>query len=208
MSWVATAVAVAAALASAYNTDQTAKRQDQNAAAGIRHQSAIQDEANRRILTTISAAKKSTSDDERRAANDEYLNTVRAKLGQANQGLAARGISQQFDALAGGEAAANDDFGKTLSGLMARMDAPINQRRGEQAAYGNLGMDLTRLNQNVGAEDFLTRLRQSSIRRNGFIDLAAAVGNGYASNYTGGNGGTSGSGSIPGSKMAGGGTGS
>lgn len=208
MSWVATAFAVAAALGTAYNTDQTAKRQDQNAARGIQNQAKVQQDANRRILQTVSDAKKSTSDDERRKANENYLQTVRAKLGSANQGLAARGISKQFDELAGGEAAANDDFGQVLSGLMARMDAPLQQRRNESASYGNLGMDLTRLGSNSSAEDFLTRLRQQSIRRDPWIDFAASAANGYAANYTGGGTGTSGSGSLPGSKMAGGGTGS
>jgi hypothetical protein len=204
MPWVGAVVALVAAAATAYNTDQTAKHQDQNAAAGIRHQNAIQDEANRRILSTIADARKSTSDDERKAANDEYLTTLRAKMGQANQGLAARGISQQFDQLAQGEAANNADFGTNIASLMARMDAPLNQRRGEAASYGNLGMDLTRLNQNIGGEDFLTRLRQASIQRNPWIDLAASAANGYAANYGGGNGNTG----KPGSKMAGGGTGS
>lgn len=194
MTWVATAVTVAAAAASAYNTKKTADHADHVAADGIRRNGAMQEEANKRLNKTISDARKSTPDDERQTQQAKYLQTVRAQLGQANSGLAAKGLSSQFDALAGQEGAQTKDFGDTLSGLMARMDAPVLQRQREANSYGNLGMDFTRIGSDMSGNDFLTRLKAAGVRRNPWIDLAASAGNGYAANYSGGSKGGSGSG--------------
>jgi hypothetical protein len=178
-----------AAAASAYNTDQTAKHADHVAADGIRRNSALQEDTNKRLNKTISDARKSTPDDERKTAQAQYLQTVRSQLGQANSGLAAKGLSSQFDQLAGQEAGQTKDFGDTLSGLMARMDAPVLQRQREGNTYGNLGMDMTRIGSDMSGNDFLTRLRASNVRRNPWIDLAASSINGAASNYGGGSSG-------------------
>lgn len=189
MAWIAGLVALAAAVATEENGRRTANKADSVAAAGIRKNGAMQEEANKRLNKTISDAKASTSDDARKTQQAQYLQTVRAQLGQANSGLAAKGLSSQFDALAGQEGAQTKDFGDTLSGLMARMDAPVLQRQKEANSYGNLGMDFTRIGSDMSGNDFLTRLKAGGVRRNPWIDLGASAANGYASNYGGGQNG-------------------
>lgn len=175
----ATALALAASLGgaglSAYNANKTAGRQDREAAAGIRRQSANQQEATARINQTVQQVRDSNPDDERKTAQAQYLAQLMRQMGQAKAGLAGRGISKEFDDLA---ATAGDqvsaDAGDT-AGLFARMDAPILQRTGEAFQQGNLGMDLSRIGGNVRGDDFLNKLRFQGIRRNPWMDLAAGA---------------------------------
>jgi hypothetical protein len=94
-----------------------------------------------------------------------------------------------YQEAAGAAATQATNYGDLISGLMARMDAPDLQRQAEANAYGNLGMDLDVIGANVRNNQFLTGLRVNGIRRNPWIDIAAATASGAASGYGSGGGG-------------------
>lgn len=181
MSWVAVAVSLLAAGASAYNTNRTAKKQDQANAEGMRRQAETQRMANARLNKTLTDAKASSPEATRKTAQDQYLAAIQQKLGQANANLKPLGVSSAYDADASAASAKNLGETNALAGLMSRMDAPALQRQAEQFSYGNLGMDLDRYAGNVQGDNFLTGLRVGGIRRNPYIDAAAAAAQGWAS---------------------------
>jgi hypothetical protein len=189
---VPVALALASAGASAYNTNRTAKKQDQAAAAGIRKQAENQKEVNQRLNKTLEFAQQSTPDEARTTANQKYLATLQAKRAQANAGLAPQGISSAFDADAQAAAASSQAGAEQAAGLLSRIDAGTAQRASEGMAYGNLGMDLDRVRGNISGDEFLNRLRVGAIRRNPWIDAGAAalsgVGAGYGASAGGGAG--------------------
>lgn len=210
MSWIAVGVAIAAAVASEYNTEQTAKRQDNQAAAGIMEQGRRQKQADARVDQDVQKLKGSNASDERATALQNYMTTLARGKQTANAGLTTPQVGgAAFQA--GSAKAANDvqyDAGNT-AGLMSRIDAPGMQRQGEGFDYGNLATDLSLIQRQAQGEDFLNQLRIRAIRRNPYIDIAAAADSGYASAASGGGGGTSAGGStgMAGSQMYGGGTG-
>ncbi len=177
----ALALALAGAGASAYNTKRTLDKKDQVAAESVRKQAANQRATSERINQTVEDTRKSRSEPARKAAADQYLAQIQKSLGQANAGLATRGLSSQFDEAAGGAQGQVADYGGNIADLFARMDAPTTQRRAEGAAFGDLGMDLGVQAGNVQGDAFLNSLKQNSIRRNPWLDLASGLASGVAS---------------------------
>lgn len=187
---VAAALSAAAAGASAYNTNRTAKKQDSAAAAGIRKQAENQRQANARINRTIDEAAKSSPDAARNTATQQYLQALQRNKGGALNSLSGVGAPMSSAYADAARSASGDLLTEATDRgqVMARMDAPLLQRQSEQAAYGNLGEDLGVLGGNVAADQFLNELRVRGIRRNPWIDAGAAAAGGYASNMGRGGG--------------------
>lgn len=183
MTWVAVAVSLLAAGATAYNTNRTAKKQDAQTAAGIRKQAENQREVNKRLNRTLEQAQQSSPEEHRRSANQKFLDVLQAKRGTANAGLSPMGVSSIFDAEAQSAAAQSQAGAEQAAGLLARIDAGTAQRAAEGMSYGNLGMDLDRYRGNIQGDEFLNRLRVAGIRRNPWIDAGAAAASGWASGY-------------------------
>jgi hypothetical protein len=185
--WVPLVMSAVATGASIYNTNQTAKKADNTAAAGIRQQSKNQQETAARINKSLQFAQQSKPDEAKATAEAQYMNQINRKKGQANAQLGQRKTmgSAFNEAAAGAEqnvlTGASQD-----AGLMARIDAPQLQRQNEQFAYGNLGMDLDVSGRNVQQDEFMNRLALSRIRRNPYLDAGAAALNGGARGYGGG----------------------
>ena len=189
MTWVAVALTLFAAGASAYNTNRTAKKQDAAAARGIRQQAENQRQANARLNKTLEFAEKSKPDDARNRIRQQYQQAMMSQQPKALAGLQGPAGSAAYQQAAGAAQTQATNYGDLISGLMARMDAPDLQRQAEANAYGNLGMDLDVVGGNVRNDQFLTNLRVNGIRRNPWIDIAAASASGAAQGYASNNGG-------------------
>jgi hypothetical protein len=189
MSWVAVALALAGAGLTAYNTNRTAKKQDAAAARGIRQNAEEQRKANAKLNKTLEFAEKSKPEEARKKMATQYQQAMAAQAPNALAGLRQPTGGAAYQEAAGAAATQATNYGDLISGLMARMDAPDLQRQAEANAYGNLGMDLDVIGANVRNNQFLTGLRVNGIRRNPWIDIAAATASGAASGYGSGGGG-------------------
>lgn len=172
---VALGLAAASAAAQAQNTKNVAKKQDQQAAVGIRKASETQRAANERINKTLQETKKSTPDDEKRTASNSYIEAIQRQMAGANAGLARRGISDQYDQMATAGQGQATDYAGTIAGLLSRIDAGAQQRQNEGNSFGNLGMDLDVTRGNVQGDAFLNDMAMKRIQRNPYIDLAAGL---------------------------------
>lgn len=172
---------LAAAGASAYNTQQTAKRQDNAAAEGIRKQAENQRRATANVNKTVEQVGKSSAEPDRMQAREQFLTAIRQRAGQARQGMGATGLSSAYDQLAGSEAANAEQYALGQAGNLATIEGATRQRQREGNAFGDLGMNLDAMSGDVRGDQFLTGLRVNGIRRNPWIDAAAAAANGYAS---------------------------
>ena len=180
---------LAAAGASAYNTQQTAKRQDNAAAEGIRKQAENQRRATANVNKTVEQVGKSSAEPDRMQAREQFLTAIRQRAGQARQGMGATGLSSAYDQLAGSEAANAEQYALGQAGNLATIEGATRQRQREGNAFGDLGMNLDAMSGDVRGDQFLTDLRVRGIRRNPWIDAASAAAGGIAGGYGGGGGG-------------------
>lgn len=181
-----TALALAAMAASAglqySNTRQTAKRTDNEAAAGIRKQSGIQQRADARVNEEVDRLANSTAEDERATRTNEFMTALRNARGNSERGLEGMGLGEAFNVAAAG--AKQDLRGQSArtAGQLATIDAAGLQRQGEGVAYGNLATDIGLLGRESGGQQFLTDLRtRAASRRNPGMDAAAGFLSGVAS---------------------------
>lgn len=174
-----TALALGLAAASAglqyHNTQRTARRQDQQAAEGIRNQSRVQREADAKVNDKVDELSGSTSGDERRRALDSYVAALRRGRGKTQSGFAPAFGSAAFQEGAEDAALGVEDFGLTRAGLMSRMDAPTLQRQGEAVSTGHLATDIGRIGRESSGQRFIDDLRLRAIRRNAGLDLASGL---------------------------------
>lgn len=203
---IALALAAAAAGTSYYNTQQTTKRQNQATIESIKNQRGIQDEANAKVQRVLSDVEASSPTGERERAAGEYLKQVQLAQQVARQGLSQRGLSDEYDE---GAAQAGDkaqDYATMIGGLMSRIDAPTNQRTREGFTFGDLSTDVGLTQAKSRGQQWVDALKLKGIRRNPYLDAAAAAMNG-ASSYAGSGAGgatTDGWSSLTGSGLAGG----
>lgn len=189
MTWVAIGIALAGAAVNAYNTQQTAKKQDRALAAQITNQGKQQQSANAKIAEALSAAAVSDSQDEQQMQMDNYLQTLAQgqQAGGINDGPGA--FSQEYRQ---GAAAANDDlgeYGTTRAGLLSRVEAPRLQRMNEGILFDNLGNELRMIGRESSGQAYLDGLRYNAIRRDPWLDALSSV----ATSYGKGNAGSFGS---------------
>ncbi|MES2533353.1 MAG: hypothetical protein V4636_20080 [Pseudomonadota bacterium] len=198
---IALALAAAGAGASYYNTQSTAKKQDREAAAGIRKQSARQREADGAVDKAIDAQAMSSGADEKASVLDQYMQQVNAakagSLGGLNQGgnLSDAARTAEQDASLG-----VGNFGTKIAGLMAAMDAPQLQRQNEALDRANTAVSLDGIGRNSEGDAFLNQLRLQGIRRNPYLDAFSSFAGGASSSVGSGTGGgkyTKGSGGTP-----------
>ncbi len=182
---VALAAAAAAAGTSAYNTNQTAKKQDRALAGSIRNQDKKQQEIDARINKEVQELSQSNSADERAESLANYTDTVRKGSGDITAGLTPGIGSDAFKADAAKGAQGTLDYAGNIAGLMSRIDAPSMQRRGEAFGYGRLATDNNMIAREARGQAFLDELRLRSIQRNPWLDAAAATMSSYGGNFSG-----------------------
>lgn len=183
---VATSTAIALALAAAaagtqyYNTQQTNKRLDRQTVASIQNQQGIQKEANAKVLQTLSDVDASSPAGERQRAADEYLKQVQGAQKLARTNLQQRGLSDEYDegAVQAGDKA--QEYATNIGSLMASIDAPSAQRANEGFRFGDLATDIGLVGSKSRGQQFVDALKAKGIRRNPYLDAAAALMNGAA----------------------------
>lgn len=171
------------------NTQDTAKRQDNQAALGILNQSKIQKKADSRVDQTVQQLAGSTSADAKAARLDDYMNALRANKQGITRGLTPTIGGSAFQTDSAKAATGVQDNAAKTAGLMARMDAPGIQRQNEGFDYGNLASDLGQIGRQSQGQSFLDQIKLNAIRRNAKLDLASGLASAYAGSMTGGSGG-------------------
>lgn len=186
---IALALAAAGAGVNAYNTNQTAKRQDAAAADSIRNQGRLQADADSRVAKEVEGMVGSTAADERAKRMDEFMTTLAASRKQA------RGIdagtefgSSAFQAANAERLAGADAAALRTAGQLATIDAAQLQREGEAMGYGRLATDLGLASRKSKGQAWVDELRARGIRRNAGLDILSGALTG-ASGAVGGLGG-------------------
>lgn len=157
-----------------YNTEQTAKRQDQAQAQAIIDQGNIQKQANQRVDQTIQQMQGSNADQARQDRLTSYMQTLQEGKARTDAGLDNPMIGgQAFQQDSAKAADAANAYAGNTANLLSRIDAPVVQRQQEGNDYGHLATDLNLLGSKSASQNFLDQLRAASIRRNAKIDLAA-----------------------------------
>lgn len=187
---IALALAAAAAGTSYYNTQQTAKKTDRAAAAGIRSQAERQRQADARTNQIIDAQSASTPDAAKMDTLGQYMQQVRAGAAGAGRGIQQSGATSRAAQESAADAALGvSSYGGKIAELMAAMDAPQLQRRQEAVNMARGGSDLERIASFAGGDQFLNQLRLQGIRRNPWLDAFSSFAGGAASGAAGGWGG-------------------
>lgn len=180
--WIPLALAAAGTGAQVYNTRQTAKREDNAAAAGIRQQAARQQQADQRVSQEVGAVERSTPEESRRAAASQFLNQLRQTQAQAIDGGAPGAVSGRYAGDAAGAEGDVAEFGRQTADTLARISAPGMQRQQESQGFGRLGNDLGQITNAANGDAFLQQLRQRAAgARNPWIDAAGQITTGLGS---------------------------
>lgn len=185
MTWLALGIALLGAAASAYNTQQTAKKQDRALAAQITQQGKKQKQASAKISEALAAQAQSDSVDEQAQQMDSYLMTLRQ--GQQNAGLntGPGGFSEEYRR---GTAEAGEqigEYGTGRAGLLSRIDAPRLQRQNEGILFDTLGNELRMIGREASGQNYLDQLRLNSIRRDPWLDALSGVATSYGGSMAG-----------------------
>lgn len=189
MTWVATAAMLLAAAGTAYNTNRTAKKQDDQATAGIIQSASRQRQATEKVDQSVQDMESSRSGDEAGTRLESYLDALRRGKGATEAGLTPAIGSDTFRADASTAAAGVDAQAQGTAGLLSRMDAPGMQRQGEAFGYGNLATEVGLIGKESQSDAWINQLRMNSIKRNPWIDAAATGLNAYAGASAGAGGG-------------------
>jgi len=187
------AMAAVGAGASAKQTHDVAKNQDQEAARGIQAQAGRQREVDARISQEVGALENSSPEAERAKANAGFMTQLRRTAGQAMGGATAGATSERFKADEAGGVSNVVDFGKRAADTLSRISAPGRQRANESIGMGRMGSQVGGIARNAGSDAFLTQLRMRGIGRNPWIDAGASVLGGAAGGMAA-NGGSGGAG--------------
>lgn len=172
----------------AINANQALRRQDRQAAEGIRRQGQIQERSNQRVGEQIDDLAASTGEQERAQRLAGFRDALRdvqsstegslpgdAAIGQANPRFAER-VSQNVRRIAGDRNA--------QAGRLSVIDAAADQRMNEGNRLGRTVTDINELGRQSRAEDFLTKLRVAQERPNEFVDILGGLASGVGSAMT------------------------
>ena len=185
MSWIALGITLLGAAASAYNTQQTAKKQDRALAAQITQQGKKKQQASAKIAEALAAQAQSDPADEQAQQMESYLSTLRQ--GQQNAGLntGPGGFSEEYRR---GTAEAGEQLGEYGTGradLLSRIDAPRLQRQNEGILFDTLGNELRMIGREASGQNYLDQLRLNSIRRDPWLDALSGVATSYGGSMAG-----------------------
>lgn len=189
MTWISLGIMLLGAAASAYNTQQTAKKQDRALAAQINNQSQKQQQASAKIAEALAAQAQSDSADEQAQQMESYLMTLRQ--GQQNAGLNSGpgGFSEEYRRGTAEAGQQLGEYGAGRAGLLSRIDAPRLQRQNEGILFDTLGNELRMIGREASGQNYLDQLRLNSIRRDPWLDALSGAASGAGSAMAGGAGG-------------------
>ncbi|KRG39092.1 hypothetical protein ARC78_14835, partial [Stenotrophomonas pictorum JCM 9942] len=157
-----------------YNEQRkTAKRQDNILAGQIQQNSVRQAEADRAVGDALRDRSLSSAEQERASTGNQYLDQVRAAQASATQGLGQAGaVSNAYRQAANDAALGVGDYAAKTAGLMARIDAPTQQRQREAVASEQLRTDLGLIGRKSSGDDFISQLKLRNVRPNPWVSVA------------------------------------
>lgn len=161
---------------SAYNTKQTAKKQDKQLATQIRNQSTKQKQADQRLNQELETMKQSTSAEARTKRMGDYTQALQRGRKAAVGGLEAPMIGgSAFVSDSANAASAVDATGTQTADWMSRIDAPGLQRTTEGRGIDMTGQDFGITAREAKGQNYLDELKLRSIRRNPWLDMASGL---------------------------------
>lgn len=183
--WVPTALALLGGGASYVSQKKADDKQDNILGAQIRQQSARQDEADQAVNQLLSSRAASDASSERGNASAQYLQQVRAAQGAASGGLRQAGaVSDAYQQSSNDAALGIADYGANVANLMARIDAPQQQRQREAIQSAQLGSDLGLIGRRASADDYLAKIKLQGVRSNPWLAAAGQAASGAASGWS------------------------
>jgi len=198
--WVPLAISALGAGASAYNTHQTAQRQEEVAQNASMKQQRKQQEADARLNSELDTLSASGPDAERKASLDGFLQQLRANAGTASGGSNVINASDRFKTDSATANAAIKNYGSGRADTLSRISAPGLQRQREGYDINRAVSDVQGIGRDANAEAFLSQLRLNSIRPDPWISAAGQLAQGVGSGMAASGWGTdpmSGLGDIP-----------
>jgi len=172
----------AAGGAKVINTNQALKRQDRQAAAGIRRQGEKQREANTEVSKLIEEIGANRGEAEKADALAAFQNILREGRDDTESSLPITGAaSDRFVEDVGAAKRSVRGQGGEAAERLAVIDGILRQRVNEGQRVGRTESQLNKIRGDIAAEDFLTQLRVAAERPNVFIDALASVGQGVGS---------------------------
>lgn len=157
------------------NTQRTANGQDSALADTIRRQGVFRQRAAGKVNEQVGKLQTSRSEDSRREAMDSYMQALLVNKAKLKNGLAPAYGSTAFRADTAKAGQDVENYAGDTAGLMARMDAPVMQRRDEAVGYGNLANELDTVSREAKSQQFLDDLMLRSIRRSAGMDALSAL---------------------------------
>jgi len=169
--------------ASAVSKNRMLKKQDQQAAAGIRKQSANQRESDRLVNQQIRDLDANTGASERAASLQDFQSAIRGNRSATEAGLDDPNAigGDRFTARAGDASNRLKTAGQAMAERLSTIDGILRQRVNEGQDVGRLNVDLNQVRGNVAADDFLTKLRIAGERENPFVTGGAGLLQGFGS---------------------------
>lgn len=160
----------------AVNANISARRQDRAAAEGIRQQGELQRGANEQLNERVAEIGANTGESERADALEGFLNTLRdsSDITGADSDPLALGGSRFAERVSGGEATTRN-IGTERAGRLSVIDAAGRQRVNERSRVADTAGQLSEIQRQSKAKDFITRLRIASKRPNAFVDAFGTV---------------------------------
>lgn len=184
--WVPLAMSALGAGINYNEQRKVAKRQDNILAGQIQQNSARQAEADRAVSDTLRNAAASTSEDSRSSAAAQYLDQVRGAQAGATRGLGQVGaVSSAYQQAANDAALGVGDYASQTANLMARIDAPTQQRQQEAQSSDRLRTELGLIGRKAAGDDYLAQLRLRSVRSNPWAGVASQLMSGAAQGMAG-----------------------
>jgi len=166
----------------AVNQNQALRRQDKQAAEGIRRQGLIQSGASKRIDEQIEDFRTSTGESERGESLQGFLNALQVSRDDTEGALdPVLAANPRFAERVSGGKERIATAGKEQSGRLSRIDSPLFQRQAEAGRVSRTVGDVNELTRQSTIEDFLTRLRVAEERPNALISALTKIGQGTGS---------------------------
>jgi hypothetical protein len=185
--WIPLVASAVGAGASYYNTSKTNDRRDSALATQLRNQQGTQRRADAEVQRLIADTAASNPKDETAEALGQYTDALRRNAGKNTSAIQTTGgVSSAFKDDAAAATAGIAEEGKTLSGIMSRIDGAIRQREGEANRRLDSQSILGLLSREMGGQTFLDNLRIQGIQENPWLTALSSATSGYAQNYSGG----------------------
>lgn len=189
MAWIGAVIALAAAAAEQYNSNEVAKKQDHIAADAIRAGAAKQRKADQKVNELVNKTEASKPSDAAANSLGQYQQAMLANMAGANAGLSQQGNTSAEYKQGGADASLGiANYGDKYAGLMSRMDAPAQQRQREMLDQGQYATQIGLIGRENAGDQYLTQLKLQGVKRDPWIDAAASAARAYAGAYGGGGG--------------------